>query len=80
MLSGRSPRDAGCTSLTPRHSQCGLTPGLGNVPMQSPDTTTASAAAVRGCPMHAAASDGVRPLYGTEAEAQPYAIGSPGEP
>lgn len=39
--------------------------------MQSPDTTTASAAAVRGCPMHAAASDGVRPLYGTEAEAQP---------
>ncbi|MFK0238676.1 cytochrome P450 [Streptomyces vinaceus] len=42
--------------------------------MQSPDTTTTSAGAVRGCPMHAAASDGVRPLYGTEAEAQPYAL------
>ncbi|MFK0050036.1 cytochrome P450 [Streptomyces sp. NPDC090741] len=41
---------------------------------QSPDTTPLSAASARGCPMHAAASEGVRPLYGAEAESQPYAL------
>lgn len=38
------------------------------------DPTHPSDAAARGCPMRAAAADGVRPLYGAEAESQPYAL------
>ncbi|MEU9376098.1 cytochrome P450 [Streptomyces sp. NPDC048255] len=38
------------------------------------DPTHPSDAAARGCPMRSAAADGVRPLYGAEAESQPYAL------
>ncbi|MFG2712022.1 cytochrome P450 [Streptomyces goshikiensis] len=37
-------------------------------------TRSAATAAPMGCPAHAAGSGGLRPLYGPEAEAQPYAL------
>ncbi|GGU38034.1 cytochrome P450 [Streptomyces lavendofoliae] len=42
-------------------------------PPHAPTGSSASAAPV-GCPAHARAAGGLRPLYGPEAEAQPYAL------
>ncbi|MFD3698793.1 cytochrome P450 [Streptomyces sp. NPDC058646] len=43
-------------------------------PLDPTHPSHAPGAAAQGCPMRAAASDGVRPLYGAEAESQPYAL------